>query len=291
MVGTLLLIGWLLLALLGLLLKRVGREAASDWHAPHGLSAVTWLGLVSFAGLAGWLVAGAALAAELRQRWPESQVAWSLGSILVNGALGGAVYLALRRRPLAARRRTMAAALPAASVAGPDLVGRPLGGLGVAAWSLGGLLVALPAVYLTLGLTVALLRWWSPDTVTAHETLQRLAGSESIAVIALLVVSAVVVTPLFEEVLFRGAVQGFCVSVLSGPSGPGRSARWGGILASSLVFAGLHPTWSIPAIFVLSVALGYVYERTGRLLPAVIMHTVFNLMSVVHTLTSRGPGA
>lgn len=275
MVATLGLALWLTAALLGMRVAGVGREAAGVWRGPHGLHRVTGLGLVSFLGLGGWLLLSSVTASAVGRTWPGSAVAQTAATLAVNGVMAGGLWLMLRP----SNRR---------AAAGPSERTGCRRTLATAGWALAGLLAVLPAVYLTLSATVAVLKWWSPETEVGHETLKLLAGSDSPFLVVLVVLSAVVVTPLFEELLFRGAVQGFCVSVLSGNDGPGWTARWGGIVASSLVFAGLHAPWSMPAIFVLSVGLGYVYERTGRLAPAVVMHLLFNLISVLQTLTSRG---
>jgi membrane protease YdiL (CAAX protease family) len=56
-----------------------------------------------------------------------------------------------------------------------------------------------------------------------------------------------------------------------------------GIIATSLVFAGMHgPQWPAPiALFVLSVVIGYVYHRTGSLIVAICMHATFNGFSTL----------
>jgi membrane protease YdiL (CAAX protease family) len=50
------------------------------------------------------------------------------------------------------------------------------------------------------------------------------------------------------------------------------------ILFTSIIFAAMHlPQWPAPlAIFLLSMALGTVYQRTGSLLASVAMHATFN---------------
>jgi hypothetical protein len=50
------------------------------------------------------------------------------------------------------------------------------------------------------------------------------------------------------------------------------------ILLTSMLFAAMHlPQWPAPiAIFLLSLALGTVYQRTGSLLASITMHATFN---------------
>jgi len=62
--------------------------------------------------------------------------------------------------------------------------------------------------------------------------------------------------------------------------------RWGGILVTSAAFAGMHQWDQAPIIFILSLALGYVYERTGNLWAAIALHMAFNSMEVAAYFTS-----
>jgi membrane protease YdiL (CAAX protease family) len=72
-------------------------------------------------------------------------------------------------------------------------------------------------------------------------------------------------------------------------SEPGSSLA---IVFTSLFFAALHaPQWPAPiAIFILSMALGTLYQRTGSLLAAMAMHGTFNgysTMVLLLTAVSR----
>ncbi len=51
------------------------------------------------------------------------------------------------------------------------------------------------------------------------------------------------------------------------------------IVITSLLFASVHPAWSFPIIFLLALALGYAYERTGNLWVSIAMHAMFNTVS------------
>lgn len=64
-------------------------------------------------------------------------------------------------------------------------------------------------------------------------------------------------------------------------------ARWAAIAITSLLFAALHPGWTWPLIFLLSLALGYAYERTGNLWVPVVMHLVFNTFNTALFLLTR----
>jgi len=52
--------------------------------------------------------------------------------------------------------------------------------------------------------------------------------------------------------------------------------RWAAVLLASLLFAGVHAYWMFPPIFLLALALGYLYERTGSLWACIAVHALFN---------------
>src|SRR5204863_1206493 len=92
----------------------------------------------------------------------------------------------------------------------------------------------------------------------------------------LLILGAVAVAPLAEELLFRGHIQ----TLLRGAT----RRPWLAVIITSIIFAGIHPTWTIPPIFVLSLALGYAYERTGNLWLNIFMHAMFNGLETILSL-------
>jgi len=85
---------------------------------------------------------------------------------------------------------------------------------------------------------------------------------------ALAVLVAVLVGPLVEEVLFRGFVQPGLVRATGSP------AR--GIAVTSVLFAALHGLSAFPQIFLLSLLLGWIRERTGSTLLAGLVHALHN---------------
>jgi membrane protease YdiL (CAAX protease family) len=92
----------------------------------------------------------------------------------------------------------------------------------------------------------------------------------------LVAVFAALIVPVFEELLFRGFFQTTLRSLSGSP--------WVGIVLTSVFFAILHPPTHIPALFMLSVGLGYAYERSGSLLRPILMHIFFNGLSIGMTL-------
>lgn len=98
--------------------------------------------------------------------------------------------------------------------------------------------------------------------------------------IGLVVFAAVVAAPVAEEFLFRRVLQGW----LEGWLEP-REPRWGGATAialSSLAFAGAHVgqgmAW-VP-LFFFGLVVGYLARQTGSIVPGIILHGLFNAVSV-----------
>ena len=90
----------------------------------------------------------------------------------------------------------------------------------------------------------------------------------------------IVLAPLSEEIVFRGLLQSMLRQYTRRP--------WVAILVTSVLFAAMHyQVWStIPSLMLLSVMLGYNYERTGRLLPSIVAHAAFNAIFILQTLTA-----
>ena len=74
----------------------------------------------------------------------------------------------------------------------------------------------------------------------------------------------------------------------SPPLVPSGWATWGAILVTSALFTGVHAPWTWPPIFLLSLLLGYAYERTGNLWVPVTIHAAFNTTSTVFYLLMGG---
>lgn len=93
-----------------------------------------------------------------------------------------------------------------------------------------------------------------------------------------LVVLAVVVAPINEELLFRGGLFRYCNKRLPTPLA---------MLLSAVPFALLHMNWfSFMPLVVLGCFLCLVTLKTGSLKPAMIMHALFNLNSILSILLS-----
>lgn len=87
-------------------------------------------------------------------------------------------------------------------------------------------------------------------------------------------VSAGIISPVYEEIFYRG----FIYRWLRVRLGMG----WG-IVLSSLIFTLAHfPTLNVmPAVFVGGIVFAWAYEKTGSVIPGMIIHGGFNTLSIV----------
>jgi membrane protease YdiL (CAAX protease family) len=132
-----------------------------------------------------------------------------------------------------------------------------------------GYLAVLPLCLLTLLASVWALNAFTDIELRRHPLLESMRSlSPGWTVVA--VVSGVVLAAVGEEVFFRGLVQSMIRQWTGRP--------WAAVLVTSAVFAMVHMAnpQNVPAIFVLSLCLGYNYERCGRLYPSILIHAIFN---------------
>jgi len=193
------------------------------------------------------------------------------------------------------------------------------------------LLAIQPVVY---GVQYGMTTIWESN---AHPLQKMVLDEFSPGVPQLSILLAVVVAPVFEEIMFRGIIQSWLVRLgtvrrpkpteidaevaampptdelapvpewhagavpvvkdlaaaaetMQSPRAEAaddsfgrRRAAMAGIVLTSLVFAAVHgPQWPAPIpLFILSVVIGYVYQRTGSLIAAICMHAAFNGFSTI----------
>ncbi len=146
-----------------------------------------------------------------------------------------------------------------------------------------------------------------------------MSGPPSVGIMLLAGLAAVVIAPICEEITFRLLLQGWIEkwedtrrmsnvecrmsneesqqsedssSVIRhssfADSPPSRGVAglphgWFPILMSSLLFGVAHVGYGpepVP-IFILGLVLGYVYQRTHRIVPGIVTHALFNLFTMV----------
>ncbi len=170
--------------------------------------------------------------------------------------------------------------------------------------------VAYP-VLASIATAAATLESWLqgvPAELVAHETLSQLAqggGLESLAGIAVMVL-VVTGIPWIEELAYRGLLQpavgrGLAAFFGSQSESDGHAAasesppvgrvRWFAIALTSVLFAAMHlpalpeaSRWSaVLTLWMVSMVLGWSYERTGRLWAPVAGHGLFNAINLLLT--------
>ena len=160
---------------------------------------------------------------------------------------------------------------------------------------LSGLLAGAAVIPLVFG--AAILTEWVFQAIDythpdAHDLLRVLGRSGEPVTRVVIIAGATVVAPLAEELMFRGHLQTLLRRALARPSTGGRGVSplgtWGAIVVASAMFAAVHPTWTWPPIFVLSLCLGWLYERTGNLWAPIALHAAFNAVSTLIFLTWGG---
>ncbi|MBN1508953.1 MAG: CPBP family intramembrane metalloprotease [Sedimentisphaerales bacterium] len=155
----------------------------------------------------------------------------------------------------------------------PKTIGRDL------AWAGADLLAVWPLVLAMIVLTVAIGRALMGESfeIPQHMGLEIITESTSPLLQVLIVVLAVVVAPLVEEMVFRGMIQTTLRSYFGRP--------WLAIAVTSAMFASVHENgthW--PALFVLGMGLGYSYEKSGSLFRPILMHALFNGTTILAAL-------
>lgn len=147
-----------------------------------------------------------------------------------------------------------------------------LGGFALCFWILVGLSLANKYVLSLLGV--------GPDQNPIVDVLDsQMKGALRYWVAAGVAFTAVVMAPIAEEVLFRGLLYNFLRRHLD---------RWTAACASALLFSFVHGVLADQwALFVLGLLLTWVYERTGRLLPGVILHATNNGVAISYLLIQQ----
>jgi len=122
--------------------------------------------------------------------------------------------------------------------------------------------------------------WFAGRSEQDLHPLLSLAGEVGFIWQVLIVLSAAVLAPAAEEIFFRGLLQSMFTRYLA--------SKWLAIALTSVFFTLMHiGQWKdMPALFALSVALGYNYERCGRLWPSMLLHGLFNAVNVAVKLAA-----
>lgn len=144
--------------------------------------------------------------------------------------------------------------------------GRPAHDLAIACGGLGLVLAPLLAAAAVLNLLVPY----------SHPIVDYLTDHNDLVAVALVTLSAVVAAPVAEEFLFRRVLQGWLQNK-EPPLEPGAAV---GI--SALLFAVAHYGQGLAwlPLFALGLVLGWIVRQTGSIVPAILLHALFNAVSV-----------
>lgn len=136
-------------------------------------------------------------------------------------------------------------------------------------------IIILISVNVVSAVTVTWLQNFWTD-LEPQETVKAFQKSDGIGFKFLVIFLAVVIAPLAEETLFRGFVYGVLKRYTDAPFAA---------LSSSLMFAVIHmhvgsllPLWMLAVLFCLA------YEITGCLLVPMLLHSIFNAVSIIAML-------
>ncbi|WP_368656062.1 lysostaphin resistance A-like protein [Synechococcus sp. HK05] len=200
-----------------------------------------------------------------------------LTPLLVGPVIAGLLQRLAVASPL--REGISVVSLYLALMAGPLLIlALMLRGKGEAGWlqfrwtplglsvrqALQGLLMVLPLVSLVGWLQGQL--WGDPGG--SNPLLELVLNSHNVPALACFGFTAVVLAPLFEETIFRGALL---------PVAGRKLGATGGILLSGAVFAVAHLSLGeLLPLLVLGIGLGWVRWSSGRLGSCVLMHALWN---------------
>ena len=143
----------------------------------------------------------------------------------------------------------------------------------------------------------------------SHPSLDRIIDNKDLTILIDTWIAAVIVAPIVEEILFRGIIQGWLQRIrkeswqnpnpvlLGGemhvagtsdekPQRRKKKKQWlhrPAIVITSLLFGLAHFSQG-PApisLFILSLGLGYLYQRTGSIIACIVMHMILNAVTLM----------
>lgn len=130
-----------------------------------------------------------------------------------------------------------------------------------------------------------------------HPVIDSLAKLESPLAIGCVFLTTAFLTPIYEELLFRGLLLGGLDRTIhlarlgrdpgnvdSKKSDPEfRGEAFAPVWVSALAFAAMH--WGQGAapvpLFILALGLGFLAQRTGSLIPSIVIHATLNLLALI----------
>lgn len=127
------------------------------------------------------------------------------------------------------------------------------------------------------------------QSTVAHATLEMIRQNSDDPWTWVIIFSAILGAAIIEELIFRAFVQTALLRMMG--------STWLAVIITSVVFAIVHragdavPWHAIPALFVLSLAIGVAYERFKGLGVPIAMHAGFNAINIALVLWMADPAA
>ena len=142
-----------------------------------------------------------------------------------------------------------------------------------------GYLVVLPLFIAALVLLLVVVQLFSVEPPPHPLVEVFLEEEKSPLITAYSIFLACIVGPFLEEIFFRG----FCYPALKN--------RWGqgwALVLSSAFFAAIHQNlFAFIPVFILGLALGYLYEKRGTLLPSITLHILHNSVFILYFFLAK----
>lgn|GEM_PF-6155914 len=145
--------------------------------------------------------------------------------------------------------------------------------------------------------TITISKLLGYEHIEVHDTLIRLKEANGYIYKCVLIMPAVLLAPISEELMFRGCLQTLFIKAIHGFSNAAATlkqseqlpisdnAKWLSITITSVMFALAHNnTQHYLALFSFSIFMGYCYEKKRNLLIPIGIHCCFNTFSIIMTL-------
>jgi membrane protease YdiL (CAAX protease family) len=249
-----------------LLKTSLGRESLAD-SIPRRNNMPLYLPFLPLLIYIGFLPAAVEMTTLIMGDMPKWQEAFVENLVTIGGAIAITVIIVFLARASFARR-----------LKGFGLNPRTIGkDFGIAAINY---LAVWPVVMVMVILTIEAGKLFiDPDfKMEQHREIEFLTKHQQLPLMISVLFSAVIISPIFEEMIFRGLLQSMLRSFTK--------KAWLSIIITSVFFVSTHKNlehW--PALFVLSVGMGYSYEKSGSLFRPIFIHAFFNAVNIVSNLT------
>ncbi len=125
---------------------------------------------------------------------------------------------------------------------------------------------------------VMLATFWMRTPQATHPLLKLLQQDGRLQTFAAVVLAAVVLAPLVEELMFRVILLGWLKTKTNSTEA---------IVISSVAFAAVHGPLDGIALMPLALLLGFLYDRRRSYWSVFVAHAFFNLTNIVQTMSAR----